>query len=186
MTVTGQDRLTTRLLSGGTLHCMRQNPLTALFTLSTAIVCALLTLSSPAQAQPPTPTQPGQPPAQPATPPSIIPVPSFVPIGETYRFEVSVDAWSTLPSTMMFSDTETITTTAATSTTPAVTTTITGTNIDFSRSRKSGSVSFRSTTNNPRRCPQQSTSVVKHTSPVKPSVRRCTGTSGNSAMSTTS
>src|SRR5215467_12145902 len=116
---------------------MRQNPLTALFTLSTAIVCALLTMSSPAQAQPPapaqppTPTQPGQPPAQPAPPPAIIPVPSFVPIGETYRFEVSVDAWSTLPSTMMFSDTETITTTAATSTTPAVTTTITGTNIDF-------------------------------------------------------
>src|SRR5215470_2538476 len=137
MTVTGNDRLTTRLLSGGTLHCMRQNPLNALFTLSTALVCALLTLSLPAQAQlptpaqPPTPTQPGQPPAQPATPPSIVPVPSFVPIGETYRFEVSVDAWSTLPSTMTYSDTETITTTAATSTTAAVTTTVTGTNIDF-------------------------------------------------------
>jgi len=110
---------------------MRQNPLSDLITLSTAIACALLIMSSPAQAQPPTPTQPSQPPAQPATPPSIVPVPSFVPIGETYRFEVSVDAWSTLPSTMMFSDTETITTTAATSTTAAVTTTITGTNIDF-------------------------------------------------------
>jgi len=83
-------------------------------------------ISSLAQAQPPTPTPA---PAQPA--PSPVPVPSFVPLAEGYRFEVSVDAWSTLPSTVTFSDTETITTTAATSTTAAVTTTVTGTKIDF-------------------------------------------------------
>ena len=53
-------------------------------------------------------------------------MPSFVPIGETYHFEVSVDGWSTLPSTVKYSDTETITPTG--STTP---TTVVGTNIDF-------------------------------------------------------
>jgi hypothetical protein len=53
-------------------------------------------------------------------------VPSFVPVGEIYRFEVSVDAWSTLPSTMMYSDTESVTPAGSTTAT-----TITGTNIDF-------------------------------------------------------
>jgi hypothetical protein len=109
---------------------MRQKPLSAFSALSTSIVFALLMMSSPALAQPPTPAPPAQPPAQP-TPASTEPVPSFVPLAESYHFEVSVDAWSTLPSTMMFSDTETITTTAATTTTAAVTTTVTGTNIDF-------------------------------------------------------
>jgi hypothetical protein len=95
-----------------------------------AAVLALVLYSSPARAQAaPPPAQP-TPPAQPAAP-SPVPVPSFVPLAEGYHFEVSVDAWSTLPSTMMYSDTETITTTAATSTTAAVTTTVTGTNIDF-------------------------------------------------------
>src|SRR5215475_12566423 len=112
---------------------MRLNPLSSLFTMSAATALALLTLSSPvrAQAQPPTQAPPPQQPAQPAPPSPTTPVPSFVPIGETYRFEVSVDAWSTLPSTMMFSDTETITTTPASGTTAAVTTTVVGTNIDF-------------------------------------------------------
>src|SRR2546426_4937535 len=86
------------------------------FSILTATVLALVLYSSPARAQA------AQPPAQPATPaqpaaPSTVPVPSFVPLAEGYRFEVSVDAWSTLPSTMTYSDTETITTTAATSTT---------------------------------------------------------------------
>jgi hypothetical protein len=107
---------------------MRQNPLSALFKQSLSFAFALLMTSSLAQAQPPTPTP--APPAQPAAP-SPVPVPSFVPLAEGYRFEVSVDAWSTLPSNMTFSDTETITTTAATSTAAAVTTTVTGTNIDF-------------------------------------------------------
>jgi hypothetical protein len=104
---------------------MRQNPLSFLDKLSAAVVLALLMTSSPARAQS------AQPPAQPATPPSTEPVPSFVPIGETYHFEVSVAGWSSLPYTMMYSDTETVTTTAATATAPAVTTTVTGTNIDF-------------------------------------------------------
>jgi len=81
-------------------------------------------LSSPAQAQPvPPPAQPAPPPAQP-TPPSTVAVPSFVPIGETYRFEVAVDGWSTLPSTMMYSDTETVTSGGTSTIVP-------GTNIDF-------------------------------------------------------
>lgn len=97
----------------------------------TATVLALVLHASPTRAQAAQPpAQPPQP-AQTAAPPSTVPVPSFVPIGESYRFEVSVDGWSTLPSTMMYSDTETITTTAATATTAAVTTTVTGTDINF-------------------------------------------------------
>src|SRR5580765_7175670 len=93
--------------------------------LLTATVLALVLHSSPARAQAAQPpAQPAQP-AQPA-PPSTVPVPSFVPIGESYRFEVSVDAWSTLPSTVMYSDTETITPTGSTTST-----TITGTDINF-------------------------------------------------------
>jgi hypothetical protein len=103
---------------------MRHSPL-SFFDKSSAIVAlALLMMSSPARGQA------AQPPAQPATP-SSEPVPSFVPIGENYHFEVSVEGWSTLPSTTMYSDTETITTTPASGTTPAVTTTVTGTNIDL-------------------------------------------------------
>src|SRR5262249_386334 len=103
---------------------MRLNPLRALFTLSTVVVLALLMLSSPVRAQqpPPHPAPPAQP-AQPALP-AAEPVPSFVPIGETYHFEVSVDAWSTLPSTMKYSDTETVTS-------GTTTTTVVGTNINF-------------------------------------------------------
>jgi len=87
-----------------------------------ATVLALILHSSPARAQ--AAQQPAQP-AQPA-PTSTVPVPSFVPIGETYRFELSVDGWSTLPSTMMYSDTETITPTGSTTST-----TVVGTKIDF-------------------------------------------------------
>jgi hypothetical protein len=88
----------------------------------TATILALVLYSSPARAQA------AQPPAQPAqpTPPSSEPVPSFVPVGETYRFEVSVDAWSTLPSTVRYSDTETVTPSGSTTGT-----TVTGTDIDF-------------------------------------------------------
>jgi hypothetical protein len=110
---------------------MRQHPLSALFTLFVAVALAISMTSSSAEAQVPQ-QPPPTPPAQPAQPaPSTEPVPSFVPIGETFHFEVSVDGWSTLPSTMKYSDTETITTTAATGTTSAVTTTVVGTNIDF-------------------------------------------------------
>jgi hypothetical protein len=55
-----------------------------------------------------------------------VPVPTIEPVGETYRFEVSVAAWSTLPITMMYADTETVTPSGSTTAT-----TVTGTNIDF-------------------------------------------------------
>lgn len=99
---------------------MRPNPLCSparLFTFFASFACALLLMSSLARAQA------AQPPAQPAPPPSI-PVPSFVPIGETYRFEISVEGWSTLPSTMMYSDTETVTS-------GTTSTTVVGTDINF-------------------------------------------------------
>jgi hypothetical protein len=104
---------------------MRLNPLSSLFTLSIAIAFAFLMMCLPAQAQPPAQPTPA-PPAQPTPLSPAVPVPSFVPIGETYHFEVSVDGWRTLPSTMRYSDTETITPTGSTTST-----TITGTNIDF-------------------------------------------------------
>jgi hypothetical protein len=89
----------------------------------TATVLALALHSSPARAQAAQPpAQPAQP-AQPA-PPSSVPVPSFVPVGETYHFEVSVEDWSTLPSTMMYSDTEVVTS-------GTTSTTVVGTNINF-------------------------------------------------------
>jgi hypothetical protein len=98
----------------------RPNSLRSLFILPTTTVLALVLHSSPARAQA------AQPPAQPAqpAPPSSVPVPSFVPIGETYRFEVSVEGWSTLPSTMMYSDTETVTS-------GSTSTIVTGTDINF-------------------------------------------------------
>jgi hypothetical protein len=103
---------------------MRQNPLSSLKTLSTAIVAiafALVLTSSPARAQS---AQPPAQPAQPAPPPSSVPVPSFGPIGETYRIEISVEGWSTLTSTMMYSDTETVTS-------GSTSTTVIGTDINF-------------------------------------------------------
>jgi hypothetical protein len=99
---------------------MRHNRSSAVITLLASLAFTLLMTSSPAHGQ--TPAQPAAPPAQPA--------PTFAPFEEDYRFEVSVDGWWTRPSTMMYSDTETITK-AATSTSAAVTTTVTGTNIDF-------------------------------------------------------
>jgi len=66
-----------------------------------------------------------QPPAPAATPaPAETPAPTIAIVGEEYRAELRVGAWVTMPSTVMYSDTET-------RTSGTTTTTVTGTNIDF-------------------------------------------------------
>jgi hypothetical protein len=96
---------------------------TALICLFSAASLGVLLLPSPARAQvtpAPTPTPPAQPAAAPAAP-AVEP-----PIGENYRFEVSAGIWPTMPSTMLYSDTESVTPSGSTTAT-----TVTGTNIDF-------------------------------------------------------
>lgn len=110
-------------MSGGTLDSMSQNRSSVAITLLSSLALAFLMTSSPLRAQ-----TPAQTPAQPAPAPPA--APSFAPFEEDYHFEVSADGWFTRPTTAMYSDTETVTTTA-TSTTAAVTTNVTGTNIDF-------------------------------------------------------
>jgi hypothetical protein len=80
---------------------------------------------SPAMAQvPPAPA-----PAPAAAPAPAEPVaPLIAIVGEEYRVELQVGAWVTMPSTVMFADTESLSSTANGTTT---TTVVTGTNIDF-------------------------------------------------------
>lgn len=89
----------------------------SVFTLSIALL--------PARAY----AQAAQPPATPAAPAEPI-APSVLIIGEEYRVEVQLGAWFTMPSTVMYSDTESISTTSGSTTT---TTEVTGTNIDFKK-----------------------------------------------------
>jgi hypothetical protein len=81
----------------------------------------LALLSAPVRAQstqtPAPAPAPTQAPAEPASEPLI---------GENYRVELSAGVWATMPSTVQYSDTETITTG-----TPATSTTVNGTIIDF-------------------------------------------------------
>ena len=62
-------------------------------------------MAAPAHAQTPPPS-PATPPAQ-ATPEPVAPVVAIV--GEEYRVELQVGAWVTMPSTVVYSDTETLT-----------------------------------------------------------------------------
>jgi len=64
----------------------------------------------------------------PAPAPAEPPAPLIAIVGEEYRAELRIGAWVTMPSTVMYSDTEDVSSTVnGTSTT----TTVTGTNIDF-------------------------------------------------------
>src|SRR5580765_6201816 len=123
MTVTGRpanDMLTLQWYARLYMTPNRSRFLHPLYALPAAVLAAVLH-SSPVRAQA------AQPPAQPATPPpATVPVPTIEPIGENYRFEVFVAGWSTLPSKMFYSDTETVTPSGSTTST-----TVTGTNIDF-------------------------------------------------------
>ena len=102
---------------------MSKKPLTSLYAI---ILYSAFTLSialMPARAN----AQAAQPPATPApaaaTPAEPI-APSVLIIGEEYRAEIQVGAWFTMPSTVMYSDTESVTS-------GTTTTTVTGSNIDF-------------------------------------------------------
>ena len=69
------------------------------------------------------------PPAPPPAPAAVEPVaPLIAIVGEDYRVELQVGAWVTMPSTLMYADTESITSTVNGTTT---TTVVNGTNIDF-------------------------------------------------------
>src|SRR5258708_14649279 len=75
--------------------------------------------------------QAAAPPAQtpPATPAPAEPVaPVIAILGEEYRVELQVGAWVTMPSTVIFSDTETLSSTVNGTTT---TTVVNGSNVDF-------------------------------------------------------
>src|SRR5882724_1093338 len=108
------------LFPGGTLDFMTR---TALICLFSAASLGVLLLPSPVRAQA-TPAPPPTPPAQPAAAPAAPAVEP--PIGENYKFEVSAGVWPTMPSTMLYSDTESVTPSGSTTAT-----TVTGTNIDF-------------------------------------------------------
>jgi len=85
-----------------------------------ALGLVLTPASVMAQAAPPAPT-PAQPPAEPIAPVIAI-------IGEEFHVELQIGGWVTMPSTVLYSDTESFTTTVnGTSTT----TTVNGTLIDF-------------------------------------------------------
>jgi hypothetical protein len=85
-----------------------------------ALGLVLTPASVMAQAAPPAPT-PAQPPAEPIAPVIAI-------IGEEFHVELQIGGWVTMPSTVLYSDTESLTTTVnGTSTT----TTVNGTLIDF-------------------------------------------------------
>jgi len=89
----------------------------------------LALLSAPVRAQS-TQALPPPPPASQVPAPAPSPAGATV-IGEDYRIEIAGALWATMPSTVMYSDTET---TAATTSTTGVTvagTTLVGTNIDF-------------------------------------------------------
>jgi hypothetical protein len=72
------------------------------------------------------------PPPAPAPAPAAAPAEPLAPViaivGEEYRVELQIGAWLSMPSTVIYSDTESITTTTNGTTT---TTIVTGTNIDF-------------------------------------------------------
>jgi hypothetical protein len=113
---------------------MTHRPLTSPYgnILYSVCVTALILWASSARAQvvPPPPPAPATPPA---TPPAQAPTggplaPNYFVIGEEYRVEFSGGAWVTRPSTVLLSDTETISSTTNNTTT---TTTLNGTLIDF-------------------------------------------------------
>jgi len=111
---------------------MTHKPLTSLYgnILYSVCVTALLLWASPARAQviPPAPApNPNPPPAQPGSTGGPQ-APEYFVIGEEYRVEVSIGAWFTRPSTVNYSDSETVTSTVNNVTT---TTTLNGTLIDF-------------------------------------------------------
>ena len=108
---------------------MSNKPLTSLYAI---IIYGVFTLSvvllparAHAQATPP-PATPAPAAAKPAEPIA----PSVLIIGEEYHAEIQLGAMFTMPSAVMYSDTENITTTSGTTT---ITTTVTGTNIDFKK-----------------------------------------------------
>src|SRR4051812_19379391 len=88
-----------------------------------ALGVALAPGRASAQAVPPAAPAPAQAaaPAEPVAPLIAI-------VGEEYRVELQVGAWVTMPSTVMYSDTETLSTTTNGTTT---TTVVNGTNVDF-------------------------------------------------------
>ena len=95
----------------------RSSSFRPILALSAAAALGLL-LPSPVRAQA------AQPPAQPATPAPATTPAVEPPIGENYHFEVSGAMWATMPSTMLYSDTEVVTS-------GTTSTTVTGTNVDF-------------------------------------------------------
>ena len=84
-----------------------------------AFACVLAPAQALAQATPPPAPAPA--PAEPVAPVIAI-------VGEEYRAELQIGAWISMPSTVLYSDTESISTTTNGTTT---TTVVNGTNIDF-------------------------------------------------------
>jgi hypothetical protein len=94
---------------------------TPLKRLSTAAGFGVLLASAPARAQS-------------APPPPVAEQPvAEQPVAERYHAELAIGGWGTAPSTIQYSDTETVTTTNSSSTTGTTTTTtnVVGSNIDF-------------------------------------------------------
>lgn len=92
------------------------------------LVTAGLLLAAPVHAQAPTPPPATPPPAQAAPAEPVAPIVEIV--GEEYRVEFSAGGWWTRPSTVTYSDTESLTVTANGTTT---TTVVNGTLVDFKR-----------------------------------------------------
>ncbi len=108
---------------------MTTTPLGSLYRiiLYSAFVTAMVCRPSLARAQAaPAPQTPA--PAAPAQ--AETPLPVITIVGEEFRVELQVGAWITMPTTVMYSDTEDITVTSGTTTT---TTALNGTLLDFKR-----------------------------------------------------
>jgi hypothetical protein len=97
------------------------------YSVCSVFVTAALFLAAPSYAQAPQPPA-AIPPAQAAPAEPVAPVIAIV--GEEYRVEFSAGAWFTMPSTIQYSDTESLTNTVNGTTT---TTVVNGTLVDFRR-----------------------------------------------------
>jgi len=105
---------------------MSKHPLRSLYAiiLYSAFTLSIVLLPARARAQaPPPPAAPAAAPAEPVAPVAVV-------VGEEYRVEFQLGAWFSMPSTVLYSDSEPVTTTSGSTTT---TTTVNGTNIDYKK-----------------------------------------------------
>jgi|KBSMisStandDraft_5_1062788.scaffolds.fasta_scaffold01196_10 hypothetical protein len=102
---------------------------TAVYIVCSVFVTIGLSIAAPVQAQtpPPAPPAPTTPPAQAPGPGGPL-APIVAIVGEEYRVEFSAGGWVSRPSTVLYSDTETLTNTANGTTT---TTVVNGSLVDF-------------------------------------------------------